>query len=647
MTENQADHGHPSLPDATLGDDVSSQPADDAALSASTTELDAPHYQTPSMVRPRMLDFCTDQLLPDLLITDVTATRFIRPQVLINARHSASREYPTTVQPAVVPRTLVDPAAAVRRIAGSPGATWLSAQGGVSLIPDWNHSDLFAQPAETVAITNVAEFIATRQLSGPDTELAVRLGAQDVIALTDGRPVLVVAAPVSSTGENEDLVPEMPPTPVTSEAGRYAWVTPPAPPQMTVNDLPTFLSDPRTPGGLPLRLTSEHVRELLTEGRTEAQAANAVDANGTLVRVVVDAATSDPDPQTVGLSTNGPGDTPTVQLAIALNWRQRWKLTGYTRGALLSTISLAPQEQTTIEIFSWDRRRTESDTRSTAEVSSNVDLSDTVRDTTDVLNETKKTSSLNWSAQAGLTVPIATYAQLTLGGSVQDHQTMDTLSRETTNHIHEAITKAATSVRLSRETKVSETTEIGSERRVTRTVSNQNLCHVLNLDYFEVLSKYHVTTSFDRAATRICALIPSPLTPSFTQRTVRAYESTLRANLLERDLLDGFDAVRMLAARSHACQVACEKCSCGGAPAQSLALPSYAVAAMRTVGQVWHTMQTTKTPAPVGGFDVNALAAARRWMYRFIVEILAPEVANSAWGAARCDDRRQSARTHP
>jgi hypothetical protein len=657
MTENQPNNTTPAN-NASSGEGCSSCESyfDDDRLLQSTGVS----------VRPRWLNVCNDRLLPDPLITTVTATRFIRPIIKINGQETSGDQPRRWVERSVVPRTVIDPTAAIRQVAGMPGATWLDAQGGVSLIPDWNHPDLHAPAIETVPLGDVVELIATQQL--PDTGLSLRLEPGDVAALTNGQPTLV-ALPISPASYDRDTQTperELPPSkvrdaialrdrlrtgrtmrtsreerssaPETSEMqplSRYVWLMPPAPSQLKVTNLPAFLADPRTPGGIPLQLASSNVEELLTEGHSEVRVAGLAEGdNNALVSVVVEASPPAPEPTELlssseALSTSG-SSTPTVQLAIALRWRQRWKLKGYTRGALLSTISLAPQEQTTIEIFTWDRRRTESDRTSSFEMNSNLDTSDTVRDTTDVLNETKKTSNLNWSVQAGLTIPIATGVPLTLGGSAQDHQTMDGLHRETTNHVHEAVTKSATSVRLSRETKVNETTEVGSERRVTRAVTNQNLCHVLNLDYFEVLSKYQVKTTFDRAATRICALVPSPLTPSFTRLTARTYESTLRANLLERDLLDGFDAIRMLAAKDNACAVACERCTCGTASTEAGPLPAYAVTAMTTVGSAWYTLQTAQIPP---NFPQNRAwyDAWRRIVYRVVVEVLTPEIANNAW----------------
>jgi hypothetical protein len=70
------------------------------------------------------------------------------------------------------------------------------------------------------------------------------------------------------------------------------------------------------------------------------------------------------NPQLKGVATNIPGwsSLPQQQLASApqlgfyVPYLQTWTLLGYSRGALLNTIALSPQEETTIELFTWDRR---------------------------------------------------------------------------------------------------------------------------------------------------------------------------------------------------------------------------------------------------------------------------------------------------
>ena len=60
-----------------------------------------------------------------------------------------------------------------------------------------------------------------------------------------------------------------------------------------------------------------------------------------------------PDPNQISL--------PRFPLVFFVPYLQDWTLSGYARGALLNTISLGPLEETTIEVFSWERRRRETE----------------------------------------------------------------------------------------------------------------------------------------------------------------------------------------------------------------------------------------------------------------------------------------------
>ena len=45
-----------------------------------------------------------------------------------------------------------------------------------------------------------------------------------------------------------------------------------------------------------------------------------------------------------------------VAKVVGSKWRQTKKLMGYSRGSLLQSLALAPREEVTIEISSWERR---------------------------------------------------------------------------------------------------------------------------------------------------------------------------------------------------------------------------------------------------------------------------------------------------
>jgi len=111
------------------------------------------------------------------------------------------------------------------------------------------------------------------------------------------------------------------------------------------------------------------------------------------------------------------------------------------------------------------------------------------------------------------------------------------------------VMKASTKVRTRRVSKITETREWGSEERITRKVKNPNVCHTLNLDYFEVLAHYEIATRFLQDDARLCAMIANPVVVvEFTREVVRVNETPLSDALLDGALRDGFVACRTLEA---------------------------------------------------------------------------------------------------
>lgn len=594
---------------------------------------------------PTLLASCADRLPINQIVTDVHFTRFVKPKMLaprIDTRDS--RRHPEYLR-AVLPRTLSDPRAAAMAVAARRDATWLEAQGGVAPIREWNMPHLDAPVAATVDVADLGPVLANRSVTVEGTTLSLDLDADAVRNLVAGVPQIVPVASAKPLGPGQRGAirgwrrRSQPDAASARTDPAFVVLTPPAaagPNIIVLDDLAAFLVNPvLSSEGPPVPLSEDQVSALVKDGRVTVEVAGRPVDLVTAPHDLVRDAEVETTPTAVVFSPSG---EPILELVLALQWRQRWKLAGYSRGALLSSVSLAPQEQTTVEIFTWDRRRRESERTSSVEVNNNFDSSDTTRDTTDVFNETKRSSNLTWNLQGGLTLPITTGVTLTAGGSVQNQQTMEGISRSTSNHVHDVIFKSATTVKVARQTKVSESVEYGSEQRVSRTLANPNMCRVLNLDFYEVLSHYQVSTSFDRDATQLCVLVPNPVTPSFTRLTVRANESALRRALLERSLDDAFDAVRLLAARDNACEVLCERCTCAGGTTsggqEPAALSAEAAAALSDIARSWNAiiMQASMYKSEGGSvYKPVDLSRNRRWIYMIAVEALAPAVLDIAY----------------
>ncbi len=412
-----------------------------------------------------------------------------------------------------------------------------------SLSVDGNPYDL---KLDTLAISQL--------LTGKETvvEAVPHAGAQPAAAAKAGGVTLFRLSPVDAA-----------PRPVSLD--------------MQIQDLPTFLARPEIPtvGGRPaaVALNSDLVSALRNQGRAE------VHVGGVTVNLTV-ATQGGAQPATYpisarafqGASTTASSTTsgtiasnvsagqlsstsgttfsspPVFELVFNLQFIQTWELLGYSRGTLLNTLSLGPQEETTIDIFTWNRRKSSIERTSSVESEESLDRSDTVRDTTDVLRQAQADSEFTFHADATVGVNIYDVVKIGTNIGAADKDAFATLSKTSNSFVHEGVTKSANRVKQSRQTKVSESEETGREDRVTRKIRNPNMCHALNLDYFEILANYTVTTEFSPNDSGLCVLIDNPIKMQFDRWALRVYEQALSRFLLDSALAPGFAAAKLLEA---------------------------------------------------------------------------------------------------
>ncbi|MGW2196785.1 hypothetical protein ACWCSH_31205 [Streptosporangium sp. NPDC001682] len=245
-----------------------------------------------------------------------------------------------------------------------------------------------------------------------------------------------------------------------------------------------------------------------------------------------------------------------LPIAVLLPWKQTWKLVGFTRGTLLSSLALAPGEETRITVASWERRAKAIDQTAETEIEQSFDFTSTTRDTEDVFKEITQSNDFQAQANAALDAsysPGVASIQVHADGSVSNDQSLAVTTRTSSQRVRESSTRAATRVRSRRVTRITESVERTSTNEVIRTIRNPNACHTLTLNFHEVLAHYDINVEFNPAAVRLVVLIPNPEpTKSFTELIVRTHEATLRAGLLDAALADGFDACRILSAYGYA-----------------------------------------------------------------------------------------------
>jgi hypothetical protein len=241
-----------------------------------------------------------------------------------------------------------------------------------------------------------------------------------------------------------------------------------------------------------------------------------------------------------------------LPVAVLLPWKQSWTLKGFSRGNLLSTLALAPGEETTITVASWERRSKALQQTAETDIEQTFDFTSTTRDTEDVFREITTTNDFNAQAHGSLDAsysPGVASIRVEAGGQVSNAQSLATACRTSTQHVRETTSRASTRVRSRRITTITESIERESRTSVVRQIRNPNPCHTLTMNFHEVLAHYDVSIEFIRPGVRIVVLVPNPVVVSeFDELTVRVNEATLRTYLLDPALVDGFEACRLLEA---------------------------------------------------------------------------------------------------
>lgn len=340
--------------------------------------------------------------------------------------------------------------------------------------------------------------------------------------------------------------------------------------------------------------------------------------------------------------TSGPPPTAPPQIAVLLPLDQKWKLKSYERGRLVSSISLTPQEEVTIDVFSWDRRKTSREDTTSFDTEINAESQSLDRDTRDVFGELSKSGNVGW----GLNGSYSGYG-LSIGGNINNSTTLNNIGRTTLQTFHEETQKASAKVHSSRQLKITEATEEGRETRVTRKLRNSNLCHPVTYHYFELAARYDVTTGYVKDQATFVLLVDNPLArPTYDVDYVRTYESVIRRALLEPAVASGLDAARILWTLSHAAPVICHDCPCPEdlAESESTADFAQAVAAVRSLkvglDQLranffsWTTYFFTLIPPAMsptahGALPVDTNLALRRAVFLDAVEQAAPGLISS------------------
>lgn len=253
---------------------------------------------------------------------------------------------------------------------------------------------------------------------------------------------------------------------------------------------------------------------------------------------------------------------PKLDFVLSLPYLQTWKMMGYSRGELINTISLAPEEETTIEILTWDRLTQSREESTSTEREGLLEASFTDKDTTQTIKETTKENRWDINANIGVTIPVKG-VNINLGVDGGAEESITKVNKETRERVAEAVHKSSLKIKSSRQIKISEKRETGREDTLTRKIKNPNKSRTLNLDYFEILVGYEVSTKLDREKVRLCVLVPNLIKDKLDRNFLLNYMGVIKNALLSNIFDEGLEAAKKLAAWERLCFVKCiEPCPC-------------------------------------------------------------------------------------
>jgi hypothetical protein len=415
---------------------------------------------------------------------------------------------------------------------------------------------------------------------------------------------------------------------------------------VVIDDLASFLASPLIPlTGQKVQMTPTNVAELLLFGSTivpsklngahvPLRLSRRETNNGAPGVVAADTAPKviapGPAPFWIEELLAAAKPPPPLPFVLYVPYRQRWTLLGYTRGELLNSIPLSPQEETTIELFSWDRRTASREESQSSEQETSIDDSRTTKSSTDVVVETARSNQWHWDVSGGFDFIVSVKAGAGEAGSLSSK------ASKTTNLLAEETARTAQRLKSTRQTKVSETREFGSETRVTRKIRNNNFVKTLTFDFYEVLASHHVDTSLGEDV-RLCVLVENLLPGQLDREFLLMHEGTLRRALLEPSLAEGFGASRVLAQWETVCEIECSSaCGCSTPALRMPQRPEEEVALRRLVA-AHHDLRHTVADVQSRTLDLTTREGRPGWWdallswHRFLYVRAMQELAADVW----------------
>lgn len=227
-------------------------------------------------------------------------------------------------------------------------------------------------------------------------------------------------------------------------------------------------------------------------------------------------------------------------------FKQTQKLTGFSRGRLIESVTLGPEETVSVEVFSFDRTTEEQEDTRSVETRSELERTSKQSQTVELSSDIESTIGASIGAELGASLPIE---GVSVNASINNDVSAEIANRNqtTANLLGEASSRAAESYKATHQVKTLTRREFGTETRTTRTFKNPNLGRTLNLHHFEVMGHYVTETTVDEEA-QFCLLVETPQIGPFDRDWIRAHHDFLDEVLRHDAYRKGLEAANLLAA---------------------------------------------------------------------------------------------------
>lgn len=261
-------------------------------------------------------------------------------------------------------------------------------------------------------------------------------------------------------------------------------------------------------------------------------------------------------------------ETPTIyeNTTIAnghiLHFKQKWKAAGYSLGDLLYSLPLAPCQEKQIAIVDWDRNERSSRTEAQiaidemeAQISRDRDITEIMSSsfgesiTASSTNKTKSTSAGIGGGIGGFIAPVVfgvaggvSHSGATSKSTANQNSSRN-LSANTLNSLQDNTSQSASSLRSQRSTVIQTVGQNETVSVQTEVIKNNNHCHAVTVEYFEVLKHYAIEQEL--VDVQECLFVPMPL-GHFDFKKVLRWKNTLQRTIYGQKLRRGFDAIERI-----------------------------------------------------------------------------------------------------